>query len=392
MIVEGIFFAGATGLVTHKERYMKAVHLDVPDIVPVDGTNLDLVHAERILGRPPMSVAVLQTQKQRGEIDMNHLALHNQRLVNEASIRLDFDSLMVNDLNLYPEGFRPRFIDETSYVDHLGRIFSRKQDVKTTYWTGGIIKTPEDLDSFEFPNPEELNFDLVEETVAQAGDDYPVVGMCHSVVTAPFEMRGGIDRLVLDLYRQPSFARKIIEKVFDYQIGIVRRFIELGVDLITEGDDLADSKGPMFSPKILREFFFPYIKKFVHECDSHSIPVMKHSDGNLYPILDELIELGIDGLHPIEPSVMDLERVKQLYGDRIFLRGNVDCVHILPYGSEEDVRHEVRRCIDAAAKGGGFILSDSNSLHSNVKTENIKAMVHEARTYGRYRFEKSSGK
>jgi uroporphyrinogen decarboxylase len=81
---------------------------------------------------------------------------------------------------------------------------------------------------------------------------------------------------------------------------------------------------------------------------------------------------------------MDLADVKRRFGDRIFLRGNVDCVHILPYGSEEDVRRDVRRCIDAAAEGGGFILSDSNSLHSNVKTENIKFMVDEARRYGRY--------
>jgi len=81
---------------------------------------------------------------------------------------------------------------------------------------------------------------------------------------------------------------------------------------------------------------------------------------------------------------MDLADVKQRYGDKFFLRGNVDCMYILPYGSEEDVRKDVRRCIDAAAEGGGFILADSNSMHSNVKTENILIMMDEARKYGRY--------
>jgi len=370
-------------LVTHKDRYLKAVHLEVPDTVPVDGA-LDLIHAQRILEKTPMSTSIFLPQKERDEVDMNDVAEYNQRLLNETAMKLDFDSLLVNDWNIYPEGFRPRFIDETSYVDHLGRIYRTKPDIKTTYWVDGTVKSPTDLEKLELPEPEELNLDAVEETVAEAKDEYPVIGWCHSVVTAPFQMRGGIDKLIFDLYRQPDFARRLIEKIFRYQIGVVRRLIESGVDIVVEGDDLADIKSPMFSPKILREFFFPYLRKFIEECHTQKIPVMKHSDGNLNPILEELVSLGYDGLHPIEPSVMDLGKVKQLYGGRIFLRGNVDCVYILPYGTEEDVRRDVRRCIDAAAKGGGFILSDSNSLHSNVKTENIKVMVDEARKYGRY--------
>ena len=111
---------------------------------------------------------------------------------------------------------------------------------------------------------------------------------------------------------------------------------------------------------------------------------MKHSDGNLYPKLDDLISMGVDGLHPIEPGAMNLVDVKRRYDDKIFLRGNVDCMHILPYGSEVEVRKEVRRCIDEAAEGGGFILSDSNSMHSNVKTKNILIMIDEGSKYGRY--------
>ena len=112
---------------------------------------------------------------------------------------------------------------------------------------------------------------------------------------------------------------------------------------------------------------------------------MKHSDGNLNPVLDDLISLGIDGLDPIEPGAMDLANVKKRYGDRIYLHGNVDCMHVLPFGSQEDVRRDVRRCIDAAARGGGYVLAESNSMHANVKPENILAMIDEARKYGVYR-------
>jgi len=197
-------------------------------------------------------------------------------------------------------------------------------------------------------------------------------------------MRGGIDKLVYDIYRQPDFAKKLIRKVADVNFEIAKRILDRGVDLVAESDDIADSRTTFFSPKIFREFFFPYLKRVIDECHRRGLPYMKHSDGNLYPVLDDLIALGVDGLHPIEPNVMDLADVKRRYGDKLFLRGNVDCTHVLPYGTEEDVRRDVRRCIDAAAEGGGFILADSNSIHSNVKTENIMIMIDEGRKYGKY--------
>jgi uroporphyrinogen decarboxylase len=89
-------------------------------------------------------------------------------------------------------------------------------------------------------------------------------------------------------------------------------------------------------------------------------------------------------LHPIEPRIMDLKDVKERYGHRICLLGSVDMRYVLPFGNEEDVRKEVRRCIDSAGKGGGYILTSSNSLHSDVKPENIFFMVDEARRYGKY--------
>lgn len=197
-------------------------------------------------------------------------------------------------------------------------------------------------------------------------------------------MRGGIDKLTYDIYRNPDFAKRLIKIVADTNFGIAKEMLDRGIDVFVAADDIADTKNTFFPPRILREFFFPYLKRLIDECHRRGVSFMKHSDGNLSPVLDDLTSLGIDGLHPIDPSAMDLAEVKREYGHKIFLRGNVDCTHVLPYGSEEDVRREVRRCIDEAAEGGGFILSDSNSMHSNVKTENILVMIEEGRRYGRY--------
>jgi len=138
------------------------------------------------------------------------------------------------------------------------------------------------------------------------------------------------------------------------------------------------------NPRFFREYELPNLKEIVEIGKRHGVPVLKHSDGNLYPILEDIVGAGIDGLHPIEPGAMDLKGVKESLGKKICILGNVDCRRVLPYGTEEDVRMDVRRCIDAAAKGGGFVLASSNTIHGNVKVDNVYAMVDETRKYGKY--------
>ena len=125
------------------------------------------------------------------------------------------------------------------------------------------------------------------------------------------------------------------------------------------------------NPELFKKYELPNLREIVRIAGRHGIPVLKLSDGNLYPILDDIIGTRISAIHPIEPPLMDLKDVKERYGDKVCIMGNVDCKYVLPLGSEEEVRREVRRCIDAAAKNGGYILTSSNSLHANVKPETL---------------------
>ncbi|MFQ5710278.1 MAG: uroporphyrinogen decarboxylase family protein [Candidatus Geothermarchaeales archaeon] len=369
---------------SHRERYMTAVRLEEPDVVPVD-LSLDLVHVERITGRKTLGVSLYVGKTQNEvEMDMNEVMMGNLEARVEAARRLDLDAIIVRDSWFYPQNFKPRFIDENTYVDHYGKIYRIRRDVKTRWWIGGIIGSPEDLDEYVPPDPDEMCYDVLEAAIELAGEEYPVVGWSHCGMMMPWQIRGGLDKLVHDIYRDPGFAKKLIKTIADVNIGVAKNMLDRGVDVLAESDDIADAKSTFFPPRVLREFFFPHMERLIQECHRRDVPFMKHSDGNLYPVLDDMISLGIDGLHPIEPGVMDLADVKGRYGDRVFLRGNVDCTHILPYGREADVRRDVRRCIDAAARGGGFILSDSNSCHANCTTENILTLVDEARRYGRY--------
>lgn len=113
--------------------------------------------------------------------------------------------------------------------------------------------------------------------------------------------------------------------------------------------------------------------------------MVKHCDGNLYPILDLLVEQGIDCLNPIEPAAgMDIGKVKKLIGQKIALWGNIDCSHLLTFGTTEDVKKATIECIKAASPGGGHIISSSNTIHDSIPAENFIAMVQTARKYGKY--------
>ena len=373
---------------THKERFHTAIHHEEPDTVPVSA-GLDMKFVEMLTGKKAASVTGAHHAGGLGERatspdKFREAQLRNQRLHFEANQKLGTDLYSVSDYNIYPKDYLPKMLDPYTYVDFWGKTYRLAPEVNTNYWIDGIIKSEEDLEKFVPPDPDEMNYDIVDLAVKLAGDQYPVIGGIHLAGMFPYLMRGGLDKYCRDIYLKREFARKLTKMVGDVQLKIAVNIIDRGVDAISESDDIAGKDGPFYRLPILKELVFPYIEEMVRICHRHGITYLKHSDGNLYPILDPLVDLGIDGINPIEPQVMDIADVKRRYGDRVYIQGNVDCTWILPIGTEEDVRRDVRRCIDAAAEGGGFVLSESNSMHPNVKFENILFYVDEARRYGKY--------
>lgn len=176
-----------------------------------------------------------------------------------------------------------------------------------------------------------------------------------------------------------------MDKVLDCNMAIVRRAIRAGAEVIVLGDDYAFNQGPMMSPEIFERFILPRLARMITMIHDEGAFCIKHSDGNLYRLLDMIVSAGPDGLNPIEPLAgMELATVKALVGDRVCLVGNIDCGRLLPHGSEEDVRRAVRAAIADAAGGGGFILASSNSIHSSCNPRNLVAMVDVCREYGGY--------
>jgi uroporphyrinogen decarboxylase len=173
--------------------------------------------------------------------------------------------------------------------------------------------------------------------------------------------------------------------VIDYKIRLMRRAIREGSDAVVSGDDYANQHGTVMSPQHFRQFVLPYLKRSIDAAHDEGVPFIKHTDGNIWAILDDLVQAGIGALDPIEPAAgMDIGEVKAKYGDRIAVIGNVDCSFVLTRGTVEEVEEAVKETIAKASPGGGHILASSNSIHPAVKPENYKAMVEAARKFGRY--------
>lgn len=275
-------------------------------------------------------------------------------------------------------------LSDTEYRDEWG-IVRRAMPVGTAYIVGHPIKTEADLESYTPPDPDaDYRLNALKTIVDRFKGKRAIVFLCHDAFEFSHYLHG-LEDLLMDYLLNPDLATRLARIVIDYKKRVVERAIDEGADVILTGDDYAWKAGPMMSPALFREFVLPYLHEIVDVARSRGVPFIKHTDGNVWSILDMIVDAGIDALHPIEPMAgMDIGQVKEKHGDRIALVGNVDCTDLLPRGTEEDVVEAVKETIAKAGVGGGYILSSSNSIHHSVKPQNYRAMVRAARDHGQY--------
>jgi len=269
------------------------------------------------------------------------------------------------------------------YIDEWGIRYQRNGEV-VAHPIKGPIETIEDVRNYVVPafTPERLER-LPELVKKYKGEKAILFHMRAGFLWAAALV--GLDTLLMNFLAEPEFVNELLDKILEEQIKLARNAVRAGADVIIETDDYAFNNGPLFSPQVFREFLYPRLKKFVDAVHEEGGLIIKHTDGNIMKILDQIVDAGVDGIHSIDPLAgMDIGVVKSMYGHKISLWGNIDCSNLLTFGSTEDVDAAVKKCIKDAAPGGGFVLVSSNSIQSSVKPENYEAMIKAGKKYGVY--------
>lgn len=280
---------------------------------------------------------------------------------------------------------RRKWINSDTYENEWGVVWKVGAE-GLPYVVEGPIKTEKDLDSYKPPDPDaDYRYEHVLEAVKRFKGERAIVFLGHEAFEYSWYLLGGMDKLFMNYIQNPSFVHRLSEAAWTYQGRLLENMANIGVDILLTGDDYAGNMGPLMSPAHFEEFILPYLQRAVDTAHRNQLPFIKHTDGNLWKILDMIVDTGIDALHPIEPMAgMDIAEVKGRYGDKIALVGNVDCSMLLPIGTKEEVTEAVKETIAKASPGGGHILSSSNSIHPAVSAGNFRTMIESTREFGRY--------
>ncbi len=251
-----------------------------------------------------------------------------------------------------------------------------------------FARTLDDLDAYRWPRADWFDYSTLKEQARAARAKQAV--QCGYM--APFyyhNLLRGLEQSLLDPLLDPELTREIIRRISAFFYEHHRRMFEAAgglIDVAQVTDDLGSQTGPLISLDLYREFYAPQHKRFIDLCHEFGIKVFHHDDGACRMFLPLLVDMGIDILNPVQWTCpgMDITELKAEFGKKICFHGGIENQKILPFGTPDDVRAEVRHCIDAlGADRTGYILAPCHNLQAITPVENIIAMYDEAWTYGR---------
>lgn len=318
----------------------------------------------------------------RAELNLGGEKLHNPH---GGGNTYELERAIGEDLLLTSVGWANSYYqDADEYVDEWG-VGWRSVPYSTPFGPGRYtefnhhpLADDAAIDSYQSPDPNRPELYRESEWVLENfKHEYWIVGV---TVTTMFETAWalrGYERMLSDFALKPELAERLLDIPYHYHLAAAKKLVRMGVDMIWTGDDVGAQHAMLISPKMWRRFLKPRMASFIAELKAINpqVKVAYHSDGNILPIIPDLIEIGLDVLNPIQPASMDPAQLKREFGDRLCFWGSIDEQHTLPFGSSADVRAEVHARLDTIGKSGGLILGPTHHVQLDTPMENFWAMI-----------------
>jgi len=267
---------------------------------------------------------------------------------------------------------QPEVQTDGTVRDAFGVVW-QQTDVNRGAPVEGPLRGP-NLVGYQFPDPKELSrIDALAQRTEGNEDLYIAVFVGDLFERACF-LRGA-EQILLDMMVHPGFVRELFQRTTDYILATMDEVATLPVDCAFLSDDYGDQRGLLMSPATWQEFIAPELRRFCQRAREHGLSPALHSCGNIRELLTELIRVGFEIIHPLQPEALDVVEVKRSLGDRFTIYGALDTQRVLPEGSPEDVRDLVAQRLTQLAPGGGFILGPAMKIQHDVPRENLLALI-----------------
>jgi uroporphyrinogen decarboxylase len=247
-----------------------------------------------------------------------------------------------------------------------------------------------EVHAYPWPDPAWMDVSSIRQYAEQYESKYAILGGDWSPFFHDAVDLLGMDVLFLKMYDEPELVDAVLQHLVDFYAAVSQRIFDAAataLDIFFIGNDFGTQRGPAMSPRLFRRFMLPHIERLARLGHAYGLKVMMHCCGGYAPLIPQMIEAGLDGLHAVQPSCegMDLVTLKRSFGDKILFNGAIDSHHVLIGGTPESVREDTRKVLDIMKTGGGYVAGASHDyILEETPVENILAMFDAIAEFGRY--------
>jgi len=300
------------------------------------------------------------------------------------------------DIGLSLAALHHRKIIKGGVIDEFGRIIKFEEyeadGTLISAYHGGYLKSFEDYENWERPDPNEprrlVAFLAGKEIQEQMNNEILSVPSITGLMEVSWEGFGF--ETFSRILAKPQQAKRVFDDQGKFSLELTKILAENGAEIILIWDDYGFKNGLFMSPRMYRTYVFPWLKQICDEAHKHGSKILLHSDGDLLMIFDDIVNCGVDALHPIEPTTAnpdyDIFKLHETYGDSITFVGNISPV-MLAMGSVPEIEEYSKRLIREIAPGGGYIFSSGHSINPAVTLDRWEAVMRVRNKYGTYPIE-----